>query len=274
LNAPAFFSCPLGRLEFPRTCILQRLLAMELTYAASLLALPAARRGLSSSLGTSSTPSCAQSRYALQRHCNMLDPFAPQGPEEIERECISPPLSRYCGKRARRSPGTRSGIFSAKAARNSRTRSSPFLPRFLTKLLCGTLKSVNRVKDLRIARGLTAAELAERSGVGYRTVRRLERNLVRPHTRTLRRLAEALGVEPSELARLMSEAPQDPNRRGSLLSDLRVASGMSRVQLARRAGISQSFLSGLERGKHEAGPRTVPKLAEALGVHPLELIRT
>ncbi len=49
---------------------------------------------------------------------------------------------------------------------------------------------------------------------------------------------------------------------------------MSRVQLARRAGISQSFLSGLERGKHEAGPRTVPKLAEALGVHPLELIRT
>ncbi len=131
---------------------------------------------------------------------------------------------------------------------------------------------MNRVKDLRIARGLTAAELAERSGVGYRTVRRVEHSVVRPHTRTLRRLAEALGVEPSELSRLMSEVPQDPKRIGSRLRDLRIASGMSQPKLARRAGISPSVLSGLERGKHEAGPSTVPKLAEALGVHPLELM--
>ncbi len=152
---------------------------------------------------------------------------------------------------------------------------SPLLPRAPTKLLCGTLKSMNRTKDLRIARGLTAAELAERSGLGYRTVRRVERSLVRrPHPQTLRRLAEALGVELEELTRLMSEAPQDPNRRGSILRDLRVASGMSRLQLARRAGISRSFLSELESGKHEAGPSTVRKLAEALGVHPLELVKT
>ncbi len=148
------------------------------------------------------------------------------------------------------------------------------LPRSPTKLPCGTLKSVNRIKDLRIARGLTAAELAERSGVGYRTVWRVERSLVRPHTRTLRRLAEALSVEPSELARLMSEVAQDPKRKGSLLRDLRIASGMSQPKLARRAGINQAFLSQLERGKHEAGPNTVAKLAEALGVHPLELMTT
>ncbi len=131
---------------------------------------------------------------------------------------------------------------------------------------------MNRIKDLRIARGLTAAELAERSGLGYGTVRRVEQSLVRPHPRTLRRLAEALGVEPSELVRLMSEVPQDPTRKGSLLRDLRIASGMSQPKLARRAGINQAFLSQLERGQHEAGPRTVRKLAEALGVHPLKLM--
>jgi transcriptional regulator with XRE-family HTH domain len=151
---------------------------------------------------------------------------------------------------------------------------APLLPCSSTKLLCATLKSVNRVKDLRIARGFTAAELAEKSGVGYRTVRRVERSLVRPHPRTLQRLAEALGVEPSELARLMSEVAQDPKRKGSFLRDLRIASGMSQPELARRAGINQAFLSQLERGKHEAGPSTVRKLAEALGVHPLELITT
>ncbi len=134
---------------------------------------------------------------------------------------------------------------------------------------------MNRVRDLRLARGLTAAELAERSGLGYRTVRHVERNLVRrPRARTVRRLAEALGVEPSELTRRMSEVPAGSKRRGSLLRELRLASGMSQPELARRAGISQSFLSQLELGRHEAGPGTVRKLAEALGVDPSELVET
>jgi transcriptional regulator with XRE-family HTH domain len=134
---------------------------------------------------------------------------------------------------------------------------------------------VNRVRDLRLARGLTAAELAERSGLAYRTVRHVERNLVRnPHPRTVRRLAAALDVEPSELTQRMSEVPADSKRRGSLLRELRLASGMSQPELARRAGISQSFLSQLERGRHEAGPSTVRKLAEALGVDPSELVKT
>ncbi len=133
--------------------------------------------------------------------------------------------------------------------------------------------SVNRVRDLRIARGLTAAELAERSGLGYRTVRYVERNLVRrPHARTLRRLAQALEVEPSELVRRMSEVPEDPKRRGSLLRELRIASGLGQPELARRAGVSQSFLSQLEHGKHQGGPGTVSKLAEALGVDPSKLL--
>ncbi len=135
--------------------------------------------------------------------------------------------------------------------------------------------SVNRVRDLRIARGLTAAELAERSGLGYRTVRYVERNLVRrPHARTLRRLAQALEVEPSELVRRMSEevSEEDPKRRGSLLRELRIASGMGQPELARRAGVSQSFLSQLEHGKHQGGPGTVSKLAEALGVDPSKLL--
>ncbi len=53
----------------------------------------------------------------------------------------------------------------------------------------------------------------------------------------------------------------------------RLASGVNQPELARRAGISQPSLSQLEHGKHEAGPSTVRKLAEALGVDPSELVK-
>jgi transcriptional regulator with XRE-family HTH domain len=117
------------------------------------------------------------------------------------------------------------------------------------------------------------AELAKKAGLGYRTVRNIERNRVRrPHPTTLRKLSEALGVEPPELVRLMSEVPEDPKRRGGLLKEIRLASGVSQSELARRAGISQSYLSCLEYGKYEASPSTIQKLARALGVEPSELV--
>lgn len=57
----------------------------------------------------------------------------------------------------------------------------------------------HRLKDLRIQRALTQEELAEKAGIGKNTVNRMERNLTEPHMSTLRKLAEALGVDPAEL---------------------------------------------------------------------------
>jgi transcriptional regulator with XRE-family HTH domain len=42
-------------------------------------------------------------------------------------------------------------------------------------------------------------ELEERSGVSYNTIWRLENGLTGAQPRTLRRLAEVLGVDPAEL---------------------------------------------------------------------------
>ncbi|MCA1740166.1 MAG: helix-turn-helix domain-containing protein [Actinobacteria bacterium] len=57
----------------------------------------------------------------------------------------------------------------------------------------------NRLKDLRIRRALTQEELAAKADIGKNTVNRIERNLNEPHMSTLRKLAQALGVEPHEL---------------------------------------------------------------------------
>ena len=61
--------------------------------------------------------------------------------------------------------------------------------------------NVPRLRELRRRRVLSMRELEELSGVSYNTVWRLENGLTGAHPRTLRRLAEVLGVDPSELVR-------------------------------------------------------------------------
>ncbi len=56
-----------------------------------------------------------------------------------------------------------------------------------------------KLREVRTRRLLTQIELAEKSGVNPTTIVRVERNQVEPHFRTIRKLAEALDVEPTEL---------------------------------------------------------------------------
>ena len=58
---------------------------------------------------------------------------------------------------------------------------------------------MERLKELRRERVLSLRELEERSGVSYNTIWRIEDGRQGAHPRTLRRLAEALDVQPSEL---------------------------------------------------------------------------
>lgn len=56
-----------------------------------------------------------------------------------------------------------------------------------------------RLKELRIRRALTQEGLAEKAGTGKNTINRIERNLTEPHMSTLRKLSQALEVDPAEL---------------------------------------------------------------------------
>jgi transcriptional regulator with XRE-family HTH domain len=59
--------------------------------------------------------------------------------------------------------------------------------------------NVERLKELRRERVLSLRELEEKSGVSYNTIWRLEDGRQGAHPQTIRKLAEALGVEPAEL---------------------------------------------------------------------------
>lgn len=57
-----------------------------------------------------------------------------------------------------------------------------------------------RLRELREDRAYSQRELAEKAGIGADTVYRLERSeRSNAHPRTVRRLAEALGIEPHVL---------------------------------------------------------------------------
>jgi transcriptional regulator with XRE-family HTH domain len=64
----------------------------------------------------------------------------------------------------------------------------------------------DRLRDIRKRALLTQQELANKSGVGVTTIIRIENNQVEPQGRTIRKLAEALDVEPHELVREAGDA--------------------------------------------------------------------
>ncbi|WP_166397756.1 helix-turn-helix domain-containing protein [Rubrobacter marinus] len=61
--------------------------------------------------------------------------------------------------------------------------------------------NVERLRELRRERVLSLRELEERSGVSYNTIWRIEDGRQGAHPRTVRKLGEALGVDPSELVK-------------------------------------------------------------------------
>ncbi len=56
-----------------------------------------------------------------------------------------------------------------------------------------------RLRELRVERALSLRALGERSGVAYDTINKLELGQRPARLSTIRKLADALGVEPREL---------------------------------------------------------------------------
>jgi len=61
------------------------------------------------------------------------------------------------------------------------------------------LPKLRALKMMRERQFLTQADLAARSGVSRVTINRIEQQLLEPRFSTIRKLARALKVEPSEL---------------------------------------------------------------------------
>ncbi|MBJ7319617.1 MAG: helix-turn-helix transcriptional regulator [Brevundimonas sp.] len=61
-------------------------------------------------------------------------------------------------------------------------------------------------------------------------------------------------------------------RLGKRVRHLRTEAGLSQEELAFRAGMKRSYLSDLERGTRNPTVRAMDRLAQALKVHPRQLL--
>lgn len=77
----------------------------------------------------------------------------------------------------------------------------------------GTVPGV-KLADCRRLRYLTQAQLAVKAGVSPATVSSIERGLHPPRMGVMRRLADALGVEPSEVDEFKVALPPNPAQDG------------------------------------------------------------
>lgn len=64
----------------------------------------------------------------------------------------------------------------------------------------GEIMVGKRIKILRVERDLTLQELAKKSGLNIATLSHIENGKVKPHGKTLKAIADALGVAAEEIA--------------------------------------------------------------------------
>jgi HTH-type transcriptional regulator, competence development regulator len=57
----------------------------------------------------------------------------------------------------------------------------------------------DKLRSIRSRKLMSQRDLAKRAGLSHNTIVQLESNRTEPHYRTLRKLVEALDVEPDEL---------------------------------------------------------------------------
>jgi DNA-binding XRE family transcriptional regulator len=111
---------------------------------------------------------------------------------------------------------------------------------------------LTRLKDVRLRKALTQQQLAERAGVNRVTIARIELGTDEPFPTTVRRVADALGVEPEEL--LEPVTGSEPNgARGASGPDITLG---SRIAIVEADAVHQML---------RAHPEITPVINEAAG---------
>lgn len=89
----------------------------------------------------------------------------------------------------------------------------------------------DRIWSLRRSKGLTQKQLAEKSGVGLKLIRGIERGKADPSVEDLKRIAEALGVEIIDLVRIEGEKRDTSEVKRELLETIDQTEDKEKLEL-------------------------------------------
>ena len=123
---------------------------------------------------------------------------------------------------------------------------------------------MNKLRELRVEKGMSRAELAEASGIRQSMIGNVENGFTKLGPRRLVQIAPALGVDVSELVDNWNELTR--------LEQHRLRRGLSQTDLANIAGVSSHTISSHEVDcKQNISREAAERIAAALNTQPEEL---
>lgn len=130
-----------------------------------------------------------------------------------------------------------------------------------------------RIKTARSNAGLTQRDLAEKSGMATGTVQQYELGKRQPRIEQLQKIADALDVDISYLMNGANDFDPE-NFIGQQIRKNRKSHGLTQEQLAKKTGLSLTFIQNCEAGIKSPDYDCIKILADALDVSPQELACT
>lgn len=126
-----------------------------------------------------------------------------------------------------------------------------------------------KIKDFRKLNNLTQVELAKKSNISRSYLADIEKDRYNASLETLKSIADSLGVSVSAL---IEENMVIKLTAGEKLKKIRESQNLTRKDLAKLSGISESTITATENNLSEPNSNTLIKLAEALNVNATYLL--
>lgn len=122
----------------------------------------------------------------------------------------------------------------------------------------------DRIKSIRKGK-MTQKELAEKTGLAEITIRQYEAGKYEPKHNNLQKIADALGVDCSDL---VENRYEERSEFGKRLEYFRTKAGLNKSELARKMGVTPAMVRQYENGPKNPKYETIKRFADGLDVEP------
>lgn len=128
------------------------------------------------------------------------------------------------------------------------------------------------IRDTRKCRNLSLQDLAKKADISVSYLSEIERGKKQPSLETINKLSKALNIPKEGLVSKSPKTDISNNSLGERLYFFRKKKGLSISDLAKKVGISDTYLCQIEGQNVMPSISTLKKIAKALDVCPIDLM--
>lgn len=134
------------------------------------------------------------------------------------------------------------------------------------------LESGKALHALRDEYGISSKELAERTGIAFKTILSYESGLALPSQNIVEKIANVYGLSVDDMLSRGVRMQPPPVQKDNPIFKARTDAGLTVVRLAECLGISRQQIQMWERNQCKPQPHTIKKIAAICNVAPDKLV--